>query len=71
MRMRREACHNGLAQLAKVVRKANHFGAAYPGVDEQHAGLALPTTALFWSSSLWWISTPSATCLSTGDSFRL
>jgi hypothetical protein len=39
--MRREACHNGLAQLAKVVRKANHFGAAYPGVDEQHAGPAL------------------------------
>jgi hypothetical protein len=41
IRMRREACHNGLAQLAKVVRKANHFGAAYPGVDEQHAGPAL------------------------------
>jgi hypothetical protein len=39
--MRREACHNGLAQLVKVVRKADHFGAAYSGVDEQHAGPAL------------------------------
>ena len=41
IRMRREACHNGLAQLAKVVREAGHFGALYPGVDEQHAGPAL------------------------------
>src|SRR5581483_11878667 len=24
------------------------------------------TTALLWQNSLWWISTPSATCLSTG-----
>src|SRR5205823_5399673 len=29
------------------------------------------TTALLWQNSLWWISTPSATCLSTGGSFRL
>src|SRR4249920_2302070 len=29
------------------------------------------TTALLWQNSLWWISTPSATCLSTGSSFRL
>ena len=41
MRMRREACHDGLAQLAKVVREAGHFVAAHPGVDEQHAGPAL------------------------------
>ena len=39
--MRREACHDRLAQLAKVVREAGHFGACYPGVDEQHAGPAL------------------------------
>jgi hypothetical protein len=39
--MRREACHNGLAQLAKVVREAGHLGALYPRVDEQHAGPAL------------------------------
>jgi len=39
--MRREACHNGLARLAKVVREAGHLGASYPGVDEQHAGSAL------------------------------
>ena len=39
--MRREACHDGLAQLAKVVREAGHFGALDPGVDEQHAGPAL------------------------------
>jgi hypothetical protein len=39
--MRREACHNGLAQFAKVVREAGHFIALYPGVDEQHAGPAL------------------------------
>jgi hypothetical protein len=41
MRMRREACHDGLAQLAKVVREAGHFVAAHPGIDEQHAGRAL------------------------------
>jgi hypothetical protein len=39
--MRREACHNGLAQLAKVAREAGHFVARYAGVDEQHAGPAL------------------------------
>ena len=39
--MRREACHDGLAQLAKVVREADHFGASDPGVDEQHTGPAL------------------------------
>jgi hypothetical protein len=41
MWMRREPCHNGLAQLAKVVRDGDHFVARYPGVDEQHASLAL------------------------------
>ncbi len=53
MRMRREAHHNGLAQLAKVVREAGHFGAVHPGVDEQHAipavhdnGVALHELAL-------------------------
>jgi hypothetical protein len=32
MRMRREPCHNGLTQLAKVVREGGHFVAEYPGV---------------------------------------
>src|ERR687888_1226528 len=41
MRMRRKSCHNGLAQLAKVVREGGHFVAVHPGVDEQHAGPAL------------------------------
>ena len=41
MRMRRKPGHNGLAQLAKVVREAGHFGAVHPGVDEQHAGPAV------------------------------
>src|SRR6266511_1118161 len=41
MRMRREACHNGLAQLAKVVREAGDFVAVHPGVDEQHASPAV------------------------------
>ena len=41
MRMRRKPCHNGLAQLGKVVREAGHFGPEHPGVDEQHAGPAL------------------------------
>src|SRR5215510_11310904 len=41
MRMRREACHNGLARIGQVVREACHFVAVYPGVDEQHASLAL------------------------------
>jgi hypothetical protein len=41
MRMGREACRNGLARLAKVVREAGHFVAFYPGVDEQHAGPAV------------------------------
>ena len=34
MRMRREACHNGLAQPAKVVREAGDFVAGHPRVDE-------------------------------------
>jgi hypothetical protein len=39
--MGRKPCHNGLAQLAKVVREGDHFVALYPGVDEQHASSAL------------------------------
>jgi hypothetical protein len=39
--MGREACRNGLARLAKVVREAGHFGAGYPWVDEQHASPAV------------------------------
>jgi hypothetical protein len=39
--MRREACHNGLAQLTKVVREADHLVARYSGVDEQYASLVL------------------------------
>jgi hypothetical protein len=41
MRMRREARHNGPAQLAKVVREAGDFGVVHPGVDEQHASPAV------------------------------
>ena len=41
MRMRRKPCHNGLAQLAKVVREGGHFGAVHAGVDEQHASPAV------------------------------
>src|SRR6202042_3472898 len=41
VRMRREPGHNGLAQLAKIVREAGHFVAEPPGVDEQHARPAL------------------------------
>ena len=39
--MRREARHNGLARIGQVVREAGHFVAVYPGIDEQHASLAL------------------------------
>ncbi|HTZ92443.1 MAG TPA: hypothetical protein VMB74_08620 [Streptosporangiaceae bacterium] len=53
MRMRRKARHNGLAQLAKIVREAGQFGVEYPGVDEQHAGPPCTTTALLWRNSLW------------------
>jgi len=41
MRMRRKPGHNGLAQLAKVVREGGHFVAEHPGVDEQHASPAV------------------------------
>ena len=41
MRMRRKPCHDGLAQLAKVVREAGHLVALHPRVDEQHASPAL------------------------------
>ena len=41
MRMRREACHNGLAQPAKVVRQALHLLGRDPRVDEQDAGPAV------------------------------
>jgi thermostable 8-oxoguanine DNA glycosylase len=37
MGMRREAGHNGLAQIGQVLREAGHFVATHPGVDEQHA----------------------------------
>ena len=53
MRMRREACHYGLARIGQVVRQAGHFVAVHPGVDEQHArpavhdnGVALDEVAL-------------------------
>jgi hypothetical protein len=41
MRMGRKPCHNGLTQLAKVIREAGHFVALHPGVDEQHADPAV------------------------------
>ena len=41
MRMRREACHNGLARIGQVVPETGHFVAVHPGVDEQHASPAL------------------------------
>jgi hypothetical protein len=40
MRMRREARHNGLARLAKVVSEAGNFGVVDPRVDKQHASPA-------------------------------
>jgi hypothetical protein len=51
--MGRKPGHDGLAQLAEVVREAVHFVAEHPGVDEQHAspawhgnGVALAELAL-------------------------
>jgi hypothetical protein len=41
MRMRRKPCHNGLAQLAQVVREGGQPMAEHSGVDEQHASPAL------------------------------
>lgn len=41
IRMRGEACHDGLAQLAKVVREGSHFVPRYTGVDEQNTVPAL------------------------------
>jgi hypothetical protein len=41
MRMRRETCHNGLPQIRQVAYKTGHFVLVHPGVDEQHASLAL------------------------------
>ena len=41
MRMRGEACNDGLAQLTKVVREVGHFVLRDAGVDEQHTGPAL------------------------------
>ena len=38
MRMRREACHNGVARIGQAVREGGHFIVEYPGVDEQNAG---------------------------------
>ena len=66
IRMRRETCHNGLAQLAKVVREACHFIARDPGVDEQHAGPTLHDRGVVLEYPLWWTSTPFATCVSMG-----
>ena len=66
MRMRRKPCHNGLAQLAKVVPEGGHFVAVHPGVDEQHASPAVHDNGVALAELAPWISTPSATCLSTG-----
>ena len=41
IRMRREARYHRLAKFANVVREASHLRARDPGVDDQHAGLAL------------------------------
>jgi len=41
MRMRREACHNGLARTGQVVREAVHFVPLDPRVDEQHTSPAV------------------------------
>jgi hypothetical protein len=41
MRMRRKPCHDGLAQLTKVVCEGDHFVAEDSGVDEQHTSSAL------------------------------
>jgi hypothetical protein len=41
VRMRQEAGHDGLAQLAEVVREAGHFVPLPPGVGEQHTGPAV------------------------------
>jgi hypothetical protein len=53
MRMRREACNDGLARIGQVLREAGHFVGVHPGVDEQHAipalhdnGVALAELAL-------------------------
>ena len=70
IRMGRKAGHHGLAELAKVVREAGHLGALIPGSMSSTPARPCTTTALFWSNSLWWASTPSATCVSMG-SFRL
>ena len=68
MRVRREPCHHGLAQFAKVVREGGHFVAVHPGVDEQHTspavhdnGVALYELALVDQHTLrdlpqhWWL----------------
>jgi hypothetical protein len=41
MRMRREAGHNGLTRIGKILREADQFVPLHPGVDEQHANPAL------------------------------
>ena len=41
IRMGGETCHDGSAELAKVVRDGGQFVARYAGVDEQHAVPAL------------------------------
>jgi len=41
MRMRRETRQNSLARVGQVARKAVHFVAVHPGVDEQHASPAM------------------------------
>ena len=66
MRMRREACHDGLAQLTKVARETGHFVAVHSGVDEQHARPSLDDDGVALQNPLPWIRTPSAICLSTG-----
>ena len=71
VRMRGKPCRNGLAQLEKVVGEGGHFVPCTLGSMSSTPAGPWATTALLWQNSLWWISTPSATCLSTGGSFCL
>ena len=71
MRMRREACHNGLAHSARSFARQAISSPQTPGSMSNTPARPCTTTALLWQNSLSWIRTPFATCLSTGTSYRL
>src|SRR5215207_1825618 len=62
IRMRREAATTGWPNSRMSFARAAISSPVIPGSMSNTPARPCTTTALFWSNSLWWNSTPSVTC---------